>query len=183
MKTQIANVTKSTSTNRLARIASIATLFLMLCVASGAWAQTPVIVTNPLSNPVLHTGIHFPNWGSYTSGRTATLGAPRGQSLIIENVNISSNSGGPWFVSLNCFTPAGNLRSTTSFLLTPTQFPSGVPYGVTSSYARMFIAQLNQCQFVFSNGNVIDSPIVPAGVTVSWFGYTEPYFDGQFDDF
>ena len=52
MKTQIANSTKNTSTNRLTWIASIAALLLLMCFASSAWAQSPVTVYNQAGNPV-----------------------------------------------------------------------------------------------------------------------------------
>ena len=41
MKAQIANVTKIASIHRPNLVASLAALLLLLCLATGAWAQTP----------------------------------------------------------------------------------------------------------------------------------------------
>lgn len=125
MKTQTANVTKTASINRFSWIASLATLLVLLCFASGAWVQaTPVMVTNTATAPAFTQGTHFPAEFHFGPGQVASLGAVTAGRLVIEHINIQTWSSGPWFVEL-VGTGPGGVYTNTAFLLSPVAFPGG----------------------------------------------------------
>jgi hypothetical protein len=172
MKTQTATVTKIASINRLSRIASLAALLILLCFASGAWAQTKVTVDNTVVFPVFTQGTHLPVEYHFGPGQIASIAAvPYGSRLVIEHVNIQTWSSGPWFVELAGTGPG--VYSNTAFLLSPVTFPGGRSFGVVSSTGKMFALTGTVFQFNFSNSTTNNTMMVPANTWVEVWGYIE----------
>jgi len=175
MKTHNAYFTKIASIDSLTGVASLAALFLLLCFASGAWAQLPVTLSNsPLTplNPVYVQGAHSPVEFHFGPGQTASIASVRtGSRLVIEHVNIQTWSAGPWFVEL-AGTGSG-VYTNTAFMLNPVVFPGGRSFGVISSTDKMFANAGTTFQFNFSNSSVNNQATVPASVWVEVWGYVE----------
>jgi hypothetical protein len=153
MKTQIANVTKIASTNRLTQIASLAALLLMLCFASGAWAQ----------------GNHSPFAYRFYAGQTPGFTCPSTSRCVIEHVMVAGANAGPWQVEL--ITNSSGYQMYTDFLYTETNFP-GITLGAVTNSDKIFVDAGGALVIQFQNPGA--SYVVPPNMYLSIFGYYEP---------
>jgi hypothetical protein len=155
MKTQIANVTKIASTKRLTRIASLAALFVLLCCASGAWAQ----------------GNHSPFAYRWSGGQTAGFTCPSTSRCVIEHVTVFGAEEGPILVELN--TSSNGSQVNTTFLYTETNIPGWVNAGAATYSDKIFVDPNGTLGINFQNGPGYTF-VVPPNMYVSAFGYYEP---------
>ena len=201
MKTQIANVTKIAFTSHLNRVASLAALLLMLCFASGAWAQAPVVVTNAYTYPVpiylpqnnsqfplyvgntattplyvTSTGRHQPFSLFFNSGQEATYSLTSNQQAVITSVTVGGLNAGPWLVDTQIVFPGSNTAN--QFLYAETKFPSGVSLGAATFSSKLFLGPKGTVLVSFYNGTTMY--VVPSGMNVSINGYYEPVGNDDF---
>ena len=199
MKTQIANVTKIASTNRLTRIASLAALLVLVCFASGAWAQqyqgvvvenppyapvpvtvtpnTPVTVTNTFLTPlnVTSQGLHTPFAYAWTPGQTPSFNCPYPR-CVITHYTVGGCNAGPWLAGVGTYN--GRAIVATNVLYTETNFSPGLSCGAATFSSKMFGDGNKPVWMGFSGTNSMS--VVPSGMYVSIYGYGEAATNDDF---